>query len=226
MRSIRALLATVVALGLWGMSAPPAAAHTAMLRASPDRDAVAGGSIGHIDLLFLEPVTEAAVTVTYNGVPMPGVTTVPDGEVITFALDQPLTEPGRYQVSYEMISFDTDFTTGGFFFTFDPAAGGIARIEQPDSGGGGISSTTLALSGIGLTVLVGVLALFVWRLDGRRRQEFLEPADSYGGGYGLDQYDDDDGYGYGYDHGPSGDETNGYDAGGYVDRYENDDRHW
>ncbi|MEM9615670.1 MAG: copper resistance protein CopC [Actinomycetota bacterium] len=212
---IRALLGIGVALSLFGLLAPPASAHTAMLRASPDRDAVAGGSIAHIDLLFLDPVTEAAVTLTYNGAPVAGQTTVPDGEVITFTLDQPLTETGRYQVSYEMISFDTDFTTGGFFFTFDPTAGGIARIEQPGSGGG-ISSTTLVLSGIGLTVLVGVLALFVWRLDGRRRDELLEPADGYGGGgYDLDDYGTD---GYG---------TSAYGAAEYVDEYEtDDDRYW
>ncbi len=184
---IKALLTTVVALAVTALLAPPASAHTAMLRASPDRDATAGGSIGFIDLEFLDPVTNASVRVTYNGAPMTGRTTVTAGEVITFTLDQPLTQPGRYQVNYEMISFDSDFTTGGFFFTFDPAADQMARIEPP--GSGGFSTTTLALSGAGLTVLVALLALFVWRIDNRRREQILEATDDYGAeDYGAEDY--------------------------------------
>lgn len=171
MTMIKALLTTVVALAVVILPAMPASAHTAMVRASPDRDAIAGGSISFIDLEFLDPVTSASVSVTYNGAPVSGRTTVGTGEVITFTLDQPLAQPGRYQVSYEMVSFDADFTTSGFFFTFDPTANQMARIEPP--GPGGFSTTTLALSGAGLTVLVGLLALFVWRIDNRRREQIL-----------------------------------------------------
>jgi methionine-rich copper-binding protein CopC len=174
----KALLTAVVALAVTALLALPAGAHTAMLRASPDRDAIAGGSIGFIDLEFLDPVTEASVTVTYNGAPVAGRTTVADGEVITFTLDQPLAQPGRYQVNYEMTSFDSDFTTGGYFFTFDPAADQMARIEP--AGSGGFPSTTLALSGAGLAVVVGLLALYVRRIDNRRREQLLEATDDYG----------------------------------------------
>ena len=69
MMMIRALLTTAVALAVTGLLALPAGAHTAMLRASPDRDTTAGGSIGFIDLEFLDPVANASVTVTYNGAP-------------------------------------------------------------------------------------------------------------------------------------------------------------
>lgn len=178
MAMIRGLLIAVAVLVVATVPAAPADAHTAMLRASPDRNAVAGGSLDVIDLLFLDPVTNASVTVTYNGVPAAGRTTVADGEVITFTLDQPLTQPGRYQVSYEMISFDSDFTTGGYFFTFEPAAEQAGRIEPP--GPGGLSSTTLALSGVGLFTLVAVLALFVRRTDHRRRDLMLEVTDGQG----------------------------------------------
>ncbi len=169
MTMLKAVLATVTAGALTALLALPAEAHTAMLRASPDRDATAGGSIGFIDMEFLDPVTDASVTVTYNGAPVAGQTTVADGEIITFTLDQPLAQPGRYQVNYEMISFDSDFTTGGFFFTFEPAAGEAARIES--SGPGGLSSITVALSGAGLALVVALLALFVWRIDARRREQ-------------------------------------------------------
>lgn len=169
---IKPLLSAVAALAVAVLLVLPAGAHTAMLRASPDRNATAGGSIDFIDLEFLDPVTNASVIVTYNGMPVAGRATVADGELITFSLDQPLTQPGRYQVSYEMTSFDSDFTTGGYFFTFDPAADQVARIEP--SGAGGLSTTTLststlAASAVALMLLVGLLALFVRRIDSRRR---------------------------------------------------------
>ncbi|MEM9564193.1 MAG: copper resistance protein CopC [Actinomycetota bacterium] len=171
---IRALLAAVVAVTVAVLMTLPASAHTAMLRASPDRNAVVGGSIQVIDLEFLDPITDATVMLRYNGTPLAGTTTVPDGEVITFALDQPLTQPGRYQVSYEMISLDGDFTTGGYFFTFDPAAAQPARIEAPASGGVS-TNTVLAASAIGLAALVGLLVFFIRRTDVRRRHEDFEP---------------------------------------------------
>ena len=193
MTIMKALLTTVVALAVTAVLAASAGAHTAMVRASPDRDAIAGGSISFVDLEFLDPVTNASVTVTYNSAPVAGRTTVVDGEVVTFTFDQPLAEPGRYQVNYEMISSDGDFTTGGFFFTFDPAADQPARIEP--SGSGGFSSTTLALSGVGLIVVVGLLALFVRRIDNRRREQILEATEGYGAdGYGAEDYGAD-GYG-------------------------------
>jgi methionine-rich copper-binding protein CopC len=175
--TLKALLAAVVSFAVTALLASPAPAHTAMLRASPDRDATVGGSIGFVDLEFLDPVSEASVTVTYNGVAVPGRTTVADGEVITFTLDQPLTEPGRYQVSFEMISVDSDFTTAGFFFTFDPAADQMARIEPP--GSSGFSSTALVGSGIGLAVVATLLGLFVWRIGNRRRDQFVEATNGY-----------------------------------------------
>jgi hypothetical protein len=102
---------------------------------------------------------------------------VAEGAVITFTLDQPLTEPGRYQVSFEMISQDADFTTGGFFFTFDPAADQMSRIELP--GSSGFSTATLVLSGVGLAVVATLLGLFVWRIDNRRRDQFVEATNDY-----------------------------------------------
>ena len=164
-----------------------------------------------VDLLFLEPVSEASVAVTYNGVPIPGRTTVPEGEVITFTLDQPLTEPGRYQVSYEMISFDTDFTTGGFFFTYDPAAGQVARIAEP--GSDGTSSNTLLISGLGFAAVAALLGVVVWRIDARRREQYLDDADYYDSSYDDSGYDADEPY------------DNRYQAP-YDNGYDAEDRSW
>lgn len=162
--SVLLVTALVVVISLL---ARPAGAHTAMLRGSPDRDAIVGGSVDVVDLEFLDPVSQTSVTVTYNGAPLAGQTTVADGVVITHSLDQPLAQPGRYQVSYEMISSDGDFTTGGYFFTFDPVAEQPARIEL---GSSGLPTTTLVLAAAGLSGLVGLLGLLVWR-NGRRRHQ-------------------------------------------------------
>jgi methionine-rich copper-binding protein CopC len=180
----RVLAASLVALTALLALAPPSGAHTAMLRASPDRNATAGGGFTAIDLEFLDPITEAVVTVTYNGAPVAGQTTVAEGKIITFVLDQPLVQPGRYQVAYEMVSFDTDFTTGGFFFTFDPAAAAPPRIEEAAGSGGGL--TTLVLTGVlaGLTLLAVVLAVMLWRTGGQRRAH-LAGADGFPGGPGA-----------------------------------------
>ncbi len=174
---IKALLATLAALASAAVLTLPAAAHTAMLRASPDRNATVGGSIQVIDLEFLDPITDASVMLSYNGAPIAGTTTVPDGKVITFTLDQPLAQPGRYQLSYEMISLDGDFTTGGYFFTFDPLAAQPARIEAPASGGWS-TTTILTVAAAGLAVLVALLAVSIRRVDGRRRVEELDAWDA------------------------------------------------
>lgn len=188
MTRFKALFAAVTVLVVSAMLVPSASAHTAMLRASPDRDAVAGGSIGFVDLEFLEPVSDVSVVVSFNGVPVAGQTTVDAGELITYTLDQPLTQPGRYQVNYEMISFDSDFTTGGFFFTFDPTAEEAVRILEATGEGGLSTTTTLVVSGFGIVLIVGLLALFVARVDSRRQEQLLEANAELG----HDEYDAED----------------------------------
>ena len=173
----KALLAMTFALALSVLLTPAVSAHTAMLRASPDRDAVVGGSISVIDLEFLEPVTGTSVTVSYNGIPVPGETTVADGELINYTLEQPLTDPGRYQVSYEMISADGDFTTGGYFFTFDPSAAEPARIELESSG---VTTPVLLVAGVGLAGVAALIGYFVWRTNSRLREPLVDAGDSVG----------------------------------------------
>jgi hypothetical protein len=88
--------------------------------------------------------------------------------VITFTFDQALAQPGRYQVNYEMISTDGDFTTGGYFFTFDPLAEPPGRIDP--SASSGLSTTVLAASGVGLAAAVGLISLVAMRTANRRRE--------------------------------------------------------
>lgn len=160
------LLLLAAIIGLW---ATPATAHTALLEASPGPDQTAGGTIEGIDLAFLDPVTNAIVTVSYNGEAIAGTTTISDGELVRFEFERPLDLDGRYQVDYEMISFDSDFTTSGFFFTYTADAPEPARLSAP--GSEGTSQTVLLASIAGITVLMCALAVFIWNLEGKRRKE-------------------------------------------------------
>ncbi|MEM7275662.1 MAG: hypothetical protein AAF547_21480 [Actinomycetota bacterium] len=38
----------------------------------------------------------------------------------------------------------------------------------------------MILSGAGLAALIGLVGLFVWRLDNRRREQLLEATEDYG----------------------------------------------
>ena len=176
-----------LAFGLWG--APPASAHTALLGASPGPDQTVGGVVEGIDLAFLDPITDAIVTVSYNGAPVPGSTTVANGELIRFEFDQPLQEVGRYQVFYEMTSFDSDYTTSGFFFTYDVNAAPLVPLDAP--GANDDSSFPILPTAIAGIVLVALLAGFVWFSDSRRRQTAgvdgrREHADANRGYHGFD----------------------------------------
>lgn len=183
------LLATATLAMAIGLFAPPADAHTALLEASPGPDQTAGGVIAGIDLAFLDPISDAVVTVKFNGAPVPGSTTVANGELIRFEFDEPLQNPGRYQVFYEMTSFDLDYTTSGFFFTYDTAAPPPARLDTPSASDD--SSFPIVPTIIGTVVLVAVLGVFVWQFDARRRHALADGTttdfDDYGG---YDDYDD------------------------------------
>lgn len=176
-----ALLAAVVilsaAVAVVGQWASPAAAHTALIDTSPALDETAGGTIEFIDLAFFEPVSNAVLTVSYNEQALAGETTVSDGEILRFKLGEALTLPGRYEVSYDLISFDGDHTTSSFFFTFDPDGPQPTRLGLQDAensaGGesGGIDPGRIVITAVLLLALFGALGLFVWRMDAKRRRE-------------------------------------------------------
>ncbi len=78
-----------------------------------------------------------------------------------------------------MTSFDSDFTTDGFFFTFDPA--GPQPVEIDLSAGQGLGQETAEGSDWGFFAAVGVLiaslfclvGIFVWRVDAKRRSDAI-----------------------------------------------------
>lgn len=181
----RIALALAVAVPVMVMAAligpwiSPAGAHSALIETSPGLDETAGGTVDFVELAFNEPVADAVVTVSYNEEPLAGVTTVTDGEIIRFDLDGPLTLPGRYEVSFELISFDADRTTSAFFFTYATDAPQPTRIDltggegSTDAGSGGRNWILIGGSSLLVASLVGLLAVFVWRVDAKRRPETM-----------------------------------------------------
>ena len=174
-----AMVAAMIAvIGVAIVAVGPAAGHSALVGASPAPDETVGGTIDFVDLAFNEDVTGAAVTVAFNEQPLPGATTVTDGEVVRFELDQALTVPGRYQITYELVSLDTDRISSAYFFTFDPAAPQPARLGaesatlQTATGtedeSGGLNWLVIGGSALAAFVAVVALAMFVWRLDAQR----------------------------------------------------------
>ena len=174
--ALPAVIVTAAVVGLW---VSPVGAHGALIEASPGPDETAGGTIDFVDLAFNEPVSDAVVTVSYNEEPLAGVTTVTDGEIIRFELNDALELPGRYQVSFELISFDADRTTSAFFFTYAVDAPQPARIGLTDSEGltdgqtGGTDRILIGAAAFLLASLFGLLAVFVWRVDAKRRRETM-----------------------------------------------------
>lgn len=175
-RRIAGALAVIVVLV--GSALSPAGAHTALLQASPGPNQQAGGMVDFIDLAFTELVSGAVVSVSFDEQPISGATTVSEGQIIRFELDEPLRASGRYEVTYEVTSFDSDRDTGGFFFTYAPDAPQPTRLGLVEGEADGRNWLQIAAAVVLLSSLVGLLAMLVWRLDAKRRR--AEPGDELG----------------------------------------------
>lgn len=159
---------TAVVAGVAGLTASPAAAHTELLQASPGPGQRAGGEIDFVDLAFLEPVSDARIRVVHDGEEVPGTVVVPDGSIIRFELDEPLATAGRYEVTYQVISFDRDETEGRFSFTYEPGAPQARRIGDP-GGPAGRNWVRIVATVVLIASLAGVAFLVLARLESRRR---------------------------------------------------------
>lgn len=168
-RFVASVMLGLLVLGLW---VAPTSAHTSLLQTSPTIGQAAGGTIDFVDLAFAEPVSEAVVTVTFDGQVVPGTTTVAEGQIIRFEFDGPIETPGQYTVQYSLISFDLDETESIFFFVYDPDAAQPPRLglASADSDSSGPNWTQIIASAALAASLAGLLGLFVTRLDAKRRR--------------------------------------------------------
>jgi methionine-rich copper-binding protein CopC len=159
------VVAAVVALTAL-VTASPASAHSQLLQSSPGWGQVVGEPVTGVELAFSEPVTDIDVSVTDpNGAAVPGTIDGSGNLIVRFAFDEAISEPGRYEVNYEVVSADGDPTSTAYPFTFDPAAAPpitLLPTEAPTDSGGRSPQTWVVL--VAATVLAaGAVALMVWQ---------------------------------------------------------------
>ena len=184
--AVASMIASIVGIGLVLALVSPALAHTTLLQASPGPGQRGGGTIEFIDLVFAEPVSEAVVTVTREEVEVPGSMLETDGQIIRFAFDSPVTEPGRYEVAYNMISFDLDESEASYFFDYVPDAPQPVRLGPVDTSGD--SNLVPILAGSVMVVcLAGLAFIYLSRVvAGREAADGPDddrPDDGHGGGH-------------------------------------------
>jgi methionine-rich copper-binding protein CopC len=166
----------VVAAAVVFGPAQPAAAHSELLQASPGPAQQVGGTVDFVDLVFMASVSGAVVEVSQNGTPVPGTTEVADGLIISFALDQPLTTPGRYDVSYTVTAGDQDRGTETYFFTYEPASPQAFRLGQTTEPDSGLLDRPRTIATI--AVVVGLCAVaFGYLISLERRRSAAAPDD-------------------------------------------------
>lgn len=148
----------------------PAAAHGELLQASPGPGQRAGGVVDFIDLAFLQEATDVVVEVTRDGAPVAGVTTVASGRIVRFAFDQPLTEPGRYDVTFTASWMDEDRISEAYYFTYLPDAPAPVHIGAvpTSSQQGGWSIVQIVATVVLVTSMLGLAFLYIVHLERRR----------------------------------------------------------
>ena len=160
-------------LSLLAVFSDSAAAHAEMRRSAPNPGQTVGGVVDRVEMEFREPIQPD----DSNGVALQ----YPDGTRALTSIEvdrhlvrgrfDPLTEPGRYKVIWELLDqSDGDWATEEFAFTYDPAAAPPewlpASAAEGSGGGGGISGSTLAL----MVIIPVAAVLAAWVFWPRKRK--------------------------------------------------------
>lgn len=152
----------------------PAGAHAELLQASPGPTQRVGGEIDFIDLVFIDFVTGGEISVAFDGDDVPGTVTESEGQFIRFQFDEPITQEGRYDVTYRTIGADLDDVTESYFFTYAENAPQPARLGNVETDERNwpllIASTVLIIS------LLGIAFLLLGRVERKRAR--AEPSES------------------------------------------------
>ncbi len=152
-----------------------AAAHAEMRRSGPKPDQVVGGMVDRVEMEFREPIQphdSNGVALQYPDGTLTLTAIEVDGHLVWGSFD-PLTEPGRYKVIWELLDqSDGDWATEVWEFTYDPAAAPpewLPESAAEGSGGdGGISGGTVALIVI-IPVAVVLAGWLFWPRQGIAR---------------------------------------------------------
>lgn len=156
-------------VGLTGVPAPAAGAHTALTATEPAADGVLTSSPSRVSATFNEPIQPMFAAMTVIGPDQnlwsTGDTTV-DGRVVGVEL-RPLGPAGSYTANYRVTSADGHVVSGSWSFTLSVAGPGRpspvvpAAPPAPQSGSNssGRSGVVFALAGAAI-----VTGLVVWLL--------------------------------------------------------------
>ncbi len=165
-------------LSLLAVFSSTAAAHAEMRRSAPNPGQVVGGMVDRVEIEFRDPIQpheSNGVALQYPDGTLTLTSITVDRHLVQGRFD-PLTEPGRYKVIWELLDqSDGDWATEEFEFTYDPAAAPPewlpASAAEGSGGGGGISGSTLALVVI-IPVAVVLAAWVFWprkQVRGKKR---------------------------------------------------------
>ena len=142
--------------------AAPADAHTELLQAAPGPGQQVGGTVDFVDLVFLDPVTDASVEVMdESGIIQGGAMdpTATDGRIVRFELDAPLAVTGRYDVRYAVTAADGDRLEATHFFVYEPASPQPQRIGSVPEHEDDQTMLWAAGGAMGVIIVVGAAML-------------------------------------------------------------------
>ncbi|MBB4762564.1 copper resistance CopC/CopD family protein [Amorphoplanes digitatis] len=176
---VRVLIMLVIGLGVLLVPASPAAAHAAMLTATPEPGSVVATAPSEITITFTEgitPVTSRTQVLAPDGKRITGEVTA-DGPTLRIKIrraDRPL---GTYLVSYRIVSADSHPIGGALTFSV-----GAPSARPPESDPDRVHGTVTAavptlkfLGYAGLTLIIGpaLLLALLWPRRVSRRGPIL-----------------------------------------------------
>lgn len=181
----------VLVLGTTGLtlaSGSPASAHTTLFKTSPEPGQTVGGTLDFVDMAFADVVSQARILVTHNGIEVPGTTVNDSGVVIHFTFAQPLTESGRYDVTYSGLASDGHDATEAYTFIYQPNAPPAFHIGQPGGpparpGVAGRSWLRVGAFAVLVVAVAGLALMFLLQVQNRRSAAAADgPSDTSRGG--------------------------------------------
>ena len=163
-RRVTALL--IFALLLLPLFAVPAFAHGGIVQGVPGPGQSVGGTVGKIQLLFAEPVNEAAVTIEDStGVLLTGTLDYPVSNLLEFSTDG-ITVDDDYIVRYSVIFDDGVKFSSAYQFTYSENSPAPLPIDAASVS----LSRALGLPQLLVGLAAAVVALLLVRLVLRLRE--------------------------------------------------------
>ncbi|MFW2380666.1 MAG: copper resistance CopC family protein [Acidimicrobiales bacterium] len=161
-RAVAVLVAVLV-----GLVPAVASADAVFIGSSPAPQAIVGGTVDTLEVVFNEIVSMARLTIEGPDGTVEVKNQVTEGQVISVTFDE-LSAEGRYLVRYSVISADTDPVEGAFSFTYQMDGPAPLPVVAPALDTGSVSTAPFVVAI--LVGLAGVLCVQIIRRSRRLRQ--------------------------------------------------------